>query len=619
MFGVLSLSDQAGTAALSLYLFGHGGTGALSWLAVRFFPPAAAGLLVPAVLKRVGVARALTRVPMWRAGLLLGCAAAAHAGIGTGWVLALLGLDMAVAQGYRPAVATALPRLSESVEGLTRASATFANAKSVGGFTGATVGALLGVTVGLDATCLLIALPILAGIPAVARTTRSDDLSGPVRLQPLLKALPAMRSRAAGVSLTVGAMRTLLRGAWSGLAVVLATRVLGMGTDGVWVLALAAGAGGLASLTVTGRLLAGHRLASWLCLSITVAAAATEVLPAYPSGSLAVVEIFVWGLALAVADLSASTVIPRVVDHRNAAAVSAVNENAKLVLEGLGAFGAPLLAGILGPRIALATFSEIVLVVMAVGWPIAVRAERDVAQRMRTLALLRSTKLFRPLRLDAVETLAAGCRGVSCPAGQTLFAAGDAGDTYWVLHSGTVEVHPPGRPPLTLGPGQGFGEIAMLHSVPRTATVLVAEDIEALVIDRDSFLLALTGAPETTQIDPAPVVGTDPRELVRAAPSVARLGSEHAARVADSTPLLQFPSGAVICRAGDAADCIWVVVSGRVRVDAPGRDLLLSAGAEFGAIGLLTGHRTADVIAVEDCRLAQVPAARLLPGASRRP
>jgi CRP-like cAMP-binding protein len=333
--------------------------------------------------------------------------------------------------------------------------------------------------------------------------------------------------------------------------------------------------------------------------------------------------MFIWGLALALADLSASTVIPRVVDHRNAAAVSAINENLKLILEGVGAFGTPLLAQLLGPRLALVVGCEIVLVVMAIGWPLAHRAERDIAERMSTLALLQSVPLLRRLPLDAIETLAAGARSVSCAEGRQLIVAGDYGDTYWVLRSGSALVLAPGMEPKRLGPGSGFGEIGLLHAIPRTATVVAAEDAEALVIDRDSFLLAFTGlatVPEAmSEAMPEPMPGPDvppgdADELIRAAPTVASLGERRAAEVARRAGRVWFAPGSVVFQAGDPADCCYVVLSGAVRVDAPGRMTTLGVGREFGSIGLrITGSRTATVTAVEATELAVLTAKELDP------
>ncbi|MBI2777614.1 MAG: cyclic nucleotide-binding domain-containing protein [Chloroflexi bacterium] len=58
---------------------------------------------------------------------------------------------------------------------------------------------------------------------------------------------------------------------------------------------------------------------------------------------------------------------------------------------------------------------------------------------------------------------------------------------------GKVEVTIAGRLIRTQGPGEGFGEIALLRDVPRTATVRALTEVQFLSLNRDSFLLALTG------------------------------------------------------------------------------------------------------------------------------
>jgi CRP-like cAMP-binding protein len=83
---------------------------------------------------------------------------------------------------------------------------------------------------------------------------------------------------------------------------------------------------------------------------------------------------------------------------------------------------------------------------------------------------------------------------VDVPQGHAVISQGEEGDAYYVVSEGRFSVTVDGRlREHTIGVGAGFGEIALLRQVPRTATVTALEDSRVLRIERDDFLATVTG------------------------------------------------------------------------------------------------------------------------------
>jgi CRP-like cAMP-binding protein len=82
---------------------------------------------------------------------------------------------------------------------------------------------------------------------------------------------------------------------------------------------------------------------------------------------------------------------------------------------------------------------------------------------------------------------------VVVPAGETVVYEGDLGDRVYVIESGSLAATFEGRPLSTMGPGECFGEIALLRDVPRTATVRADTAARLYALERDDFLAIVTG------------------------------------------------------------------------------------------------------------------------------
>jgi CRP-like cAMP-binding protein len=95
--------------------------------------------------------------------------------------------------------------------------------------------------------------------------------------------------------------------------------------------------------------------------------------------------------------------------------------------------------------------------------------------------------------MPAIDELALHLDNVHVAAGREVFHQGDHGDRFYVIEDGEAEVIGDGRLIRSLDPGDGFGEIALLHDTVRTATVRARTPLRLYTLDRHHFLSAVTG------------------------------------------------------------------------------------------------------------------------------
>jgi len=137
------------------------------------------------------------------------------------------------------------------------------------------------------------------------------------------------------------------------------------------------------------------------------------------------------------------------------------------------------------------------LVVIA-RWRSTKRLDAQAVVPERELQALRAVDLFAPLPLATVETLAVRATAQAVSAGEPIVRVGEVGTRFYVIADGRLEAQ---AGPITrrLGPGDYFGEIALLRDVPRTAAVRAETDGLLYVLAREQFLGAVTGHVRSTQ------------------------------------------------------------------------------------------------------------------------
>jgi rhodanese-related sulfurtransferase len=116
---------------------------------------------------------------------------------------------------------------------------------------------------------------------------------------------------------------------------------------------------------------------------------------------------------------------------------------------------------------------------------------------------LSETAVFRDMPQDMVGEIAKVVEHRVLPPGAVIFERGDPGDSFWMIQSGRVRVFRSDQEGVEitlsrLGPGQSFGEIALLTGELRSASVETLEETHALVLTKDQFDQVLKSHPEVS-------------------------------------------------------------------------------------------------------------------------
>jgi MFS family permease len=297
----------------------------------------------------------------------------------------------------------------------------------------------------------------------------------------------------------LGMAQTFTRGALTVFTVVVALDLLDTGEPGVGTLTAAIGAGAVVGSLIASLLVGSRWLAQWFGVGVALWGLPIALIPLFPWEATALTLLACVGIGNALVDVGLFTLMARLAPDEVLARVFGLFESLITLAVGLGALVASLLIELTSLPAALVIVGALCPILVVSAWRRLRRLDRYIGELDQEIRLLHGVHMFQPLPLPAIEHLARGLEPVRVAAGQEVVRQGDPGDRFYVIETGAANVVGNGRLVATLGPGDGFGEIALLRRVPRTATVRAATDLELHALSCDRFLPVVTGFPPSAR------------------------------------------------------------------------------------------------------------------------
>lgn len=421
----------------------------------------------------------------------------------------------------RPAHAALLPEVVQTPEELAVANAASGTVEGLGALLGPLLaGALVGLA-GPAAVYGAIAILSLGSALVLLPLARS---AAPVPARPIDAAPLVFRDELIAGLRTVGGNRRLLAvfailsgsiallGALNVLYTVIAVDLLGADENAIGYLAAVGGLGSVLGAGATGALMGRERLAAAYVAAAVVFSASVALIGLDLGAAAIIVGVVGAGLGWAFVYVEAITLAQRIAGDNVMSRVLGVMEALMMASQSLGALAVPFVIAIVGPTSAIVACGVFLGAVSLLAGPTLIRADRLDPRRTQLLRVMRNVPMFGPLAATVLERLVTGAVVVSVPANAAIIREGEMGDRFYLILGGSVRVTSAGRPLRTQGPGEAFGEIALLRDIPRTATVTAIEPVELLAIERGAFLEALTGQPRSRALADDVARGHVPQE-----------------------------------------------------------------------------------------------------------
>jgi MFS family permease len=405
---------------------------------------------------------------------------------------ALLGFAVTL---IRPALQALLPSLARTPEELIASNGATSTIESFGTLVGPLLAGVLvsvadaGIVFAVGAAAFLVAAALLLGVRVEDRVTlRTSGESARSALAAGFGAIARMPRVRLVVSLIFA--QAFVRGCLNVLIVVAAFQVLDAGGEAVGYMTAALGVGGLMG-ALGAMALGGQRLAVPFGISLVFWGLPIALMGPLPELPFVLLMLAVVGAANSVEDVAAFTLLQRLIPDRILTRVFGVVWSLAMGGVAVGSVVAPVLVEAFGAREAFIGVGAILPLLTVATYRKLVSIDRDAAPAPE-LAFVQRVPMFQPLSIAAKERVAGNLQQQSVSAGDVVIRAGERGDSFYIVGSGTLEITAEGLRTVA-DEGDYFGEIALLRDVPRTATVTALADSRLYVLQRDDFLAAVTG------------------------------------------------------------------------------------------------------------------------------
>jgi MFS family permease len=493
-------AEWALTVAIGVVAFRDGGAEAVGIVAfVRMAPAALLAPLGTTLGDRLPRDRVLLVSCVIRAVATGGATALLAAGGSTVGVYALAVVATAAFTVYRPVHSALLPELSMTPLELTSANVVRGLLDSLSVLLGPAAAALL-LAVGSPAAVFGLAagLSLWAGLLMFGLSYDGSPRGEPRPLRLIVQETVEgfrflTRSRDAGVLMGIGLAQTFTRGCLNVFLVVVAIDLLDTGEPGVGLLTAAIGAGAVAGSLGASMFADGRRLATLEGLGVALWGVPLILSGAFAAEPVVIALMCVIGIGNALVDIGLFTGLPRLVPDDMLARVFGAFEALIALTVALGSLITPLVISLLGIRGALVAIGLVAPLIVALVWPRLRAIDASITHRDDEIEVLKRVGMFRPLPMPAIDGLALHVGHADFAAGQEIFHQGEEGDRFYVIDAGEADVIGDGALVTTIGPGDGFGEIALLRDVLRTTTVRARTPLRLYTLERSHFLSAVSG------------------------------------------------------------------------------------------------------------------------------